>query len=68
MQGMGICTGDTMNRQNSINITPSSPLTTSFPKALPDSHMLQIWFGFTMPAFPGSAWIAPIFALIIFIY
>lgn len=21
------------------------------------SHMLQMWFGFTMPGFPGSQWI-----------
>jgi Cu2+-exporting ATPase len=32
------------------------------------SHMIQEWFGFTMPEFPGSAWIAPVFALIIFAY
>ncbi len=32
------------------------------------SPMLQMWFGFTMPAFPGSAWIGPLFALIIFAY
>jgi len=32
------------------------------------SHMLQMWFGFTMPAFLGSQWIAPLFAGIIFAY
>lgn len=32
------------------------------------SPMLQEWFGFTMPAFPGSEWIAPLFAVIIFVY
>jgi Cu2+-exporting ATPase len=32
------------------------------------SHMLQMWFGFTVPAFPGSIWIGPLFAFIIFIY
>jgi P-type Cu2+ transporter len=32
------------------------------------SPMIQEWFGFTMPEFPGSAWIAPVFALIIFAY
>lgn len=32
------------------------------------SHMLQMWFGFTMPGFPGSQWIAPLFAGIIFLY
>jgi P-type Cu2+ transporter len=32
------------------------------------SHMLQMWFGFTAPSFPGSQWIAPLFAFIIFIY
>ncbi|MGE5252250.1 MAG: copper-translocating P-type ATPase [Bacteroidota bacterium] len=30
--------------------------------------MLQEWFGFTMPAFPGSQWIAPLFAVIVFAY
>jgi Cu2+-exporting ATPase len=32
------------------------------------SPMLQKWLGFTMPAFPGSDWIAPLFAVAIFIY
>ncbi|MFN8445091.1 MAG: HAD-IC family P-type ATPase [Caldilineaceae bacterium] len=32
------------------------------------SHMLQMWFGYTVPAFPGSQWIAPLFALVIFFY
>ncbi len=32
------------------------------------SHMLQMWFGFTMPTFPGSQWIGPLFAGIIFVY
>jgi P-type Cu2+ transporter len=32
------------------------------------SHMLQMWFGFTMPTFPGSIWIAPLFAGVIFLY
>lgn len=32
------------------------------------AHMLQEWFGFTMPTFPGSAWIAPILSIIIFAY
>jgi cation transport ATPase len=31
------------------------------------SHMLQMWFGFTAPSFPGSEWIAPLFAFIIFV-
>ncbi|RIK54717.1 MAG: heavy metal translocating P-type ATPase [Chloroflexi bacterium] len=30
------------------------------------SPMLQMWFGFSAPAFPGSSWIGPIFALIVF--
>lgn len=30
--------------------------------------MLQMWFGFHMPTFPGSQWIGPLFALIIFFY
>ncbi|MGC8839745.1 MAG: HAD-IC family P-type ATPase, partial [Anaerolineae bacterium] len=32
------------------------------------SPMLQEWLGFSIPAFPGSHWIGPIFALIIFFY
>ncbi len=32
------------------------------------SPMLQKWLGFSMPEFPGSRWIGPIFALIIFLY
>ena len=32
------------------------------------SHMLQMWFGFQAPAFPGSVWVGPLFAIIIFIY
>ncbi len=31
------------------------------------SHMIQMWFGFTMPRFPGSDWIGAIFAIIIFV-
>jgi Cu2+-exporting ATPase len=32
------------------------------------SPMLQQWFGFSMPEFPGSRWIGPIFAIAIFFY
>lgn len=32
------------------------------------SNMLQMWFGFTMPSFSSSQWIAPLFAGIIFLY
>ncbi len=32
------------------------------------SPLLQAWLGFTMPEFPGSRWIGPGFALIIFLY
>lgn len=32
------------------------------------SPSLQIWLGFTMPVFPGSAWITPVFAIIVFVY
>lgn len=32
------------------------------------SHMLQEWFGFTMPTFPGSEFIGPLFATAIFFY
>jgi Cu2+-exporting ATPase len=30
--------------------------------------MLQMWFGYTMPNFVGSQWIAPIFAIAVFLY
>jgi Cu2+-exporting ATPase len=30
--------------------------------------MLQMWFGFRMPEFPGSQWIAPVFSIIVFVY
>ncbi|HKY53849.1 MAG TPA: HAD-IC family P-type ATPase, partial [Anaerolineales bacterium] len=30
--------------------------------------MLQMWFGFTMPNFMGSQWIAPIFSIAVFLY
>jgi P-type Cu2+ transporter len=32
------------------------------------SEMLQMWFGYTAPAFPGSQWIGPVFAVIVFFY
>jgi Cu2+-exporting ATPase len=32
------------------------------------SEMLQMWLGYMPPAFPGSAWIGPFFAVIIFAY
>jgi Cu2+-exporting ATPase len=31
------------------------------------SHMLQMWFGFTPPQFPGSDWIGAGFAIVIFV-
>ncbi len=31
------------------------------------SHMIQMWFGFTPPQFPGSDWIGAGFAIIIFV-
>ena len=31
------------------------------------SPMIQMWFGFTMPAFPGSTWVGPGFAIVIFL-
>ncbi|MCO5246493.1 MAG: heavy metal translocating P-type ATPase [Anaerolineae bacterium] len=31
------------------------------------SPMLQEWFNFSMPVFPGSNWIAPIFAALVFV-
>ncbi|GII92880.1 copper-translocating P-type ATPase [Sinosporangium siamense] len=32
------------------------------------SHMIQEWFGFTPPHFPGSAWLAPVLGTIVFFY
>jgi P-type Cu2+ transporter len=32
------------------------------------SPMIQEWFGFRMPDFPGSQWIGPLFAIVIFFY
>jgi Cu2+-exporting ATPase len=32
------------------------------------SPMMQSWFGFSMPQFPGSRWIEPVFALLVFAY
>jgi Cu2+-exporting ATPase len=31
------------------------------------SEMLQQWFDFSMPTFPGSQWIGPIFSVIVFV-
>ena len=30
--------------------------------------MLQMWFGFMMPEFSGSQWVAPLFSVIVFLY
>ncbi|WP_435333019.1 copper-translocating P-type ATPase [Haloarchaeobius sp. TZWWS8] len=32
------------------------------------SEMLQEWLGYSVPAFPGSEWISPVFAVIVFAY
>ena len=32
------------------------------------SPMVQEWFGFTAPGFPGSEWVAPILGTVIFLY
>jgi P-type Cu2+ transporter len=32
------------------------------------SEMVQEWFGYTAPTFPGSAWIAPLLGTVIFVY
>ncbi|QCS44240.1 heavy metal translocating P-type ATPase [Natrinema versiforme] len=32
------------------------------------SETLQDWLGFSMPAFPGSEWLTPVFAVIVFAY
>ncbi len=42
-------------------------LTLSIPVIL-YSPSIQRWLGFTMPAFPGSQWITPVLAVIIFFY
>jgi Cu2+-exporting ATPase len=32
------------------------------------SPMIQEWFGYTAPSFPGSEWISPLFGTLIFLY
>jgi Cu2+-exporting ATPase len=32
------------------------------------SHEVQMWLGYTAPAFPGSDWVAPILGTIVFLY
>jgi len=32
------------------------------------SETLQSWLGFSVPAFPGSEWITPVFAVVVFAY
>ncbi|WP_425491898.1 copper-translocating P-type ATPase [Natrinema longum] len=32
------------------------------------SETLQAWLGFSVPAFPGSEWLTPVFAVIVFAY
>ena len=32
------------------------------------SHMIQMWFGFSAPTFPGSRWVAPVLGTIVFLY
>jgi Cu2+-exporting ATPase len=32
------------------------------------SDMIQEWFGYTAPTFPGSEWVAPILGTVIFVY
>jgi Cu2+-exporting ATPase len=32
------------------------------------SSTIQDWLGFTMPSFPGSEWITPVFSVVIFVY
>jgi Cu2+-exporting ATPase len=32
------------------------------------SEMVQMWFGFSMPRFPGSGWIAPVLGTFIFVW
>ena len=32
------------------------------------SPMIQEWLGFSMPGFPGSRWVTPVFSVIVFAY
>ncbi|TAK11533.1 MAG: copper-translocating P-type ATPase [Anaerolineae bacterium] len=32
------------------------------------SEMLQMWFGFSAPRFPGNEWVAPLFGVAVFLY
>ena len=32
------------------------------------SHMIQMWFGFSAPSFPGSQWLAAVLGTIVFFY
>lgn len=32
------------------------------------SPMIQEWLGFSMPGFPGSQWITPLFSVVVFVY
>jgi Cu2+-exporting ATPase len=32
------------------------------------SEMIQEWFGYTAPTFPGSEWVAPVLGTVIFVY
>jgi len=32
------------------------------------STMIRHWLGLAMPAFPGSAWIVPVFSIVVFLY
>jgi cation transport ATPase len=32
------------------------------------SDMIQMWFGFSMPRFPGSVWVAPVLGTFIFLW
>jgi len=32
------------------------------------SHMIQMWFGFSMPEFPGSAWVPPVLGTFVFLW
>ena len=32
------------------------------------SDMVQDWFGYTAPSFPGSSWVAPVLGTVVFLY
>ncbi|HET9906803.1 MAG TPA: heavy metal translocating P-type ATPase, partial [Anaerolineales bacterium] len=52
---------DTFRRRFWISLLLSIPVLLYTP-------MLQMWFGFRLPDFPGSQWVMPLFSVIVFVY